>query len=242
MRLKYGTIERANYGHCLLQAAYLARKLGHACISAIEFGVAGGNGIVALELHAEHVRRETGVKIAIYGFDTGKGMPEPLDYRDLPYLWQAGYFVMEQDRLRARLRSAQLVLGPVQKTVSTFLHQKNPPPIGFISFDLDYYSSSVAALRIFEAEHKYLLPRVACYFDDMVGDIDLAYNEFTGELLAIKEFNETHEHVKVAPVQGLRFSGGRLPRLWHEQIYVAHLFRHPDYGRPIADLTQAPLS
>ena len=26
------------------------------------------------------------------------------------------------------------------------------------------------------------------------------------------------------------YSGNRIPQLWHEQIFVAHLFRHPDYG------------
>jgi hypothetical protein len=86
------------------------------------------------------------------------------------------------------------------------------------------------------------LPRVACYFDDIVGDIDCAYNEFTGELLAIKEFNAAHEHVKIAPVQGLRFHGRRLPQHWHDKIFVAHLFQHPDYGRPISDRAQVPLA
>src|SRR5262249_32077140 len=137
---------------------------------------------------------------------------------------QAGYYAMDQDRLKARLRSARLVLGPVEETVPAFCQQSNPPPIGVIAFDLDYYSSTVAALRILEAEHRYLMPRVACFFDDMCGDIDSAYNEFTGELLAIKEFNAAHEHVKLAPVQGLRFFGSRLPQLWHEQVFVAHLF------------------
>jgi len=62
-RLKYGTIERANYGYCLLHAAKLARQLGHVRISAIEFGVAGGNGLVALERHALSVTAETGVQV-----------------------------------------------------------------------------------------------------------------------------------------------------------------------------------
>lgn len=50
------------------------------------------------------------------------------------------------------------------------------------------------------------MPRVACYFDAMVGDIDWAYNEFTGELFTIKEFNAAHHDIKLAPVQGLCFS------------------------------------
>jgi hypothetical protein len=242
LKLDYNTVERPWYGHPLLHAAKLARKLGYKQISAIEFGVAGGNGLLALELHAAHVTRETGVTISIFGFDTGRGMPQPLDYRDMPYLWQAGYYSMDEDLLRARLQSSTLILGPVETTLPAFFEKESPPPIGFIAFDLDYYSSTVSALKVLEAEHKYLLPRVACYVDDMVGDVDWAYHEFAGELLAIKEFNAAHEDMKVAPVQGLRFYLGRLPQVWHEQIFVAHIFRHPDYNRPISDMSQLPLS
>jgi hypothetical protein len=241
-KLDYGTIDRAHYGHCMLQSAMLARKLGHSRISCIEFGVAGGAGLVAMERHAEAVHAETGVEVVVFGFDTGKGMPAPQDYRDLPYLFQPGYFAMDVPKLKARLNSAKLILGDVAQTVRGFAEQENPPPIGFIAFDLDYYSSTLTALKIFETSHRYVLPRVACYFDDMVGDIDWAYNEFTGELLAIKEFNAEHENIKIAPVSGLRFSGRRIPQTWHEQIFVAHLFTHPDYGKPINEVTQLPLA
>lgn len=241
-KLSFGTIERPHYGHCLLKAAELGAKLGHQRISAIEFGVAGGNGLLSLESHAAMVQRETGVGVDVYGFDTGTGMPPPQDYRDMPYMWQAGYFAMDPGALRARLKSARLVLGPVEQTVRDFCADHQPAPIGFIAFDLDYYSSTVAALQILEQDSRHFLPRVACYFDDTVGDIDWAYNDFTGELLAIREFNERHQHLKVAPVRGLRFFKGRLPQIWHEQIYVAHFFRHADYGRPVSGVTQHPLA
>jgi hypothetical protein len=241
-KLNYSVLHRPHYGHCVLHAALLARELGLSRISAIEFGVAGGNGLLALERHAEYVTAETGVQIAVYGFDSGAGMPPPSDYRDMPYLWREGYFAMDLDQLNARLRSAKLLLGQVEETVAGFCAQEEPPPIGFIAFDLDYYSSTVAALKIFESEERYLLPRIACYFDDVVGDIDWAFNEFMGELLAIKEFNANHDRIKLALVEGLRFSSARVPRLWHEQIYVAHLFDHPDYCRPIRMRTQLPLA
>jgi hypothetical protein len=241
-KLDHGMIERAHYGHCMLHAAMLARKLGHQRIASIEFGVAGGNGLVAMERHAEAVQAETGVEVAVYGFDTGNGMPPPQDYRDMPYMWQSGYFAMDVPKLQASLTSAKLILGEVEETLRDFTARENPPPIGFVAFDLDYYSSTVTALKIFEAEHRYLLPRVACYVDDMVGDIDWAYSEFTGELLAIKEFNMAHDDRKIAPVSGLRFWGKGIPKIWHEQIFVAHLFTHPDYGKPISEMTQLPLA
>jgi hypothetical protein len=241
-KLNHETVARPAYGHCLLQSAMVAKKLGHTHISAIEFGVAGGNGLVALEDHALRVERETGVRVSVYGFDTGTGLPPPGDYRDLPYMWQEGYFAMDVPRLKTQLRSATLLLGPVENTLPAFFREREPSPIGFVSFDLDYYSSTRAALRVFESEPRFLLPRVACYFDDVVGDVQWAYNEFTGELLAIREFNEAHDAIKISRVRGLRFWRDRIPRLWHEQIYVAHMFAHPEYGRPTSSVTQLPLA
>ena len=48
------------YGYGLLNAALLAKRLGHARVTAIGFGVAGGNGLVALDHHAARVAAETG--------------------------------------------------------------------------------------------------------------------------------------------------------------------------------------
>jgi hypothetical protein len=233
--LELGSVDRPWYGYPLLHSAWMARKLGHKRISAIEFGVAGGNGLVSLERHAERVTKETGVEIAIYGFDTGRGMPQPQDVRDIPYLWQAGDFAMDEAKLRARLKAAKLQLGLVEDTVAQFFAKENPSPIAFISFDMDYYSSTMAAFKIFEADHKYFLPRVTCYFDDLAGGIIDAYNEFTGEVLAIADFNAAHADMKIGRVRGLRHYSKNIPRQWHEQIYVAHRFAHPDYGRSVND-------
>ena len=142
---------------------------------------------------------------------------------------------MDVPKLRARLKTARLLLGDVAETLPGFTEREKPPPIGFIVFDLDYYSSTVTALKILEADHRYLLPRVACYLDDMIGDIDWAYNDLTGE------FNEQHDDIKIAPVSGLRFSGSHIPQAWHEQTFVAHLFTHPDYRTHVHDFSQLPL-
>ncbi len=239
--LELGSVDRAWYGYPLLHSAWTARKLGYNRISALEFGVAGGNGLVALEQHAERVYNETGVEVAVYGFDTGTGMPQPQDARDMPYLWQSGYFAMDQAKLNARLRSAKLELGRVEETVAQFFAKEDPPPIGFISFDLDYYSSTVGALKVLDAEYKRYLPRVVCYFDDIAGGILDAYNEFSGELLAIKEFNCAHADIKISRVRGLSGHGRLLPAQWHEKLYVAHLFEHPDYCKATSDTTDLVL-
>jgi hypothetical protein len=240
-KISYRSIDRPYFGHCLCHAAMLARQLGHNRIAAIEFGVAGGNGLLSLERHARMVERETGVAVQVYGFDTGSGMPQLLDYRDQPYLYEPGYFKMDIEKLKARLTTAKLCIGPIEDTLTDFVSREEPPPIGFIAVDVDYYSSTVPILRIFEADQKYLLPRVACYLDDITGDIDWAFNEFTGELLAINEFNAAHDDIKIAPVKGLRYANNHIPQEWHEKVFVAHLFKHPHYGHLVSKVTQLPI-
>jgi len=230
-KIAIGAIERPHYGHCLLQSALQARALGHESIAAIELGVSGGRGLLALERHAERVEAETGVKIQVYGFDLGSGMPKAADYRDLPYVWQAGFYRMDVEALRARLSRATLVIGPVEETLKSFFQTHNPAPLGFVAFDMDYYSSTSQAWALFSAEPSRYLPRVACYFDDIVGDLDYGFNDFTGELLAISEFNATHSDRKLARPSGLRHSHKRVPMSWHEQIFLLHLFEHPAYCR-----------
>jgi hypothetical protein len=242
-KIRYNSVDRPHYGYGVHQAALLARKLGVKRISAIEFGVAGGEGLLALERHAELARRDTGVEVATYGFDTGAGLPPPEDVRDMPYLFEAGDYRMDVERLRRRLKSSKLILGDVARTVEGFCNREDPPPIGFVALDLDFYSSTAAALKILHAEHRFFLPRVVCYVDDMVGGAAEAYNEFAGPLLAIRDFNEGQERVKIASVVGLRHISKHLPQVWHEQVFIAHRFGHPDYNRPIEDPanTQLPL-
>src|SRR4051794_28712639 len=68
-RIEHSAIDRPHYGYCVLQAAKLAKRLGHKSVSVIEFGVAGGNGLVNLEMHAGEVSKLTGIDIQIFGFD-----------------------------------------------------------------------------------------------------------------------------------------------------------------------------
>lgn len=185
-QLELGLVDRPHYAFGLLRAAIEARSLGYKSVTAVEFGVAGGNGLLALEQYAEQISSEIGIDIKVVGFDTGQGLPAPVDYRDLPHLWAQGDFEMDVDRLRGRLSSAELVLGLVAKTVPEYLETHDPEsPIGFVSFDLDLWSSTVDAFNIFRSSPHHCLPRTWCYFDDIVGT-----TEDVGELLAIREFNE----------------------------------------------------
>jgi hypothetical protein len=228
-KLKYDALPRPNYAYGTYHAALQARALALPRISVIEFGVAGGNGLVELESVAFAVERETGVEIDVYGFDTGEGMPMPVDHRDMPYVWQPGFFKMDVAALEARLRKAKLVLGNVSTTVPQFLERTRPAPIGFASIDLDYYSSTVEALRIFEnRDPSTYLPRIFLYLDDIIGDDWELHSEFAGELLAVKEFSERHTQRKIGKINCLRYKR-MLWSPWVEQMFVLHLFDHPKY-------------
>lgn len=220
------------YAYGVLLAAHLAARLSLPSISVLELGVAGGNGLVELERLAAILGANHGIDIEVAGFDLGDGMPTPVDYRDSPYAWQKGFFAMDEPLLRSRLQRAELAIGDIAITGRAFL-ERSPAPIGFISFDLDYYSSTVAAFAAL-LDHKDLdsyLPRVVCYFDDTVGPHSELHSDLTGELLAIREFNEMHRDRKLAPIHGLRYKLLPLEGPWVAGIYVLHLFEHPLYDR-----------
>ena len=55
--------------------------LGLAGITVIEFGVAGGSGLVSLQSIAREVAGDLDLEISTWGFDSGSGMPPATDYR-----------------------------------------------------------------------------------------------------------------------------------------------------------------
>jgi hypothetical protein len=219
------TSPRPHYLWGSLCAAFLARALGHPRVSVIEFGVAGGNGLAELERVAQDTERISGVGIDVYGFDTGHGLPKPKDYRDLPQIFLEGDYGMDVPRLRQRLSKAHLVLGDVRQTVPRFLAE-DPAPIGFIAFDLDMYSSTMDAFAVFDGPPRRLLPRIVCYFDDITG---YSHSDFTGERLAIHDFNQNHPLRKLSKIYGLRY-WLQQDRAWTDLMFMLHAFDHEQYG------------
>jgi hypothetical protein len=222
----WSLVDRPHYAFGLLHSATEARCLGHRELTAIEFGVAGGNGLLAMEAYAADISDLVGIKIHVVGFDTGTGLPAPEDYRDIPYLWAPGDFDMDVSGLRSRLRSASLRLGPISETLPTFMREVDAKaPIGFVAIDVDLWSSTRDCLTMFDSDSYTRLPRVWCYFDDIIGTIpDI------GELLAIDEFNAANETVKIRQPFNLRTNIPLQPA-WAEQMWQAHSFHHPDYTR-----------
>ena len=80
---------------------------------------------------------------------------------------------MDEVKLRARLAPrTTLVMGNVADTVERFFEEYRPPPLGFVSVDVDLYSSSRDALRIFTTAGSSMLWHVPVYCDD----IDFIFN------------------------------------------------------------------
>jgi hypothetical protein len=241
-RLTWDAHPYPQYAYGLHRAAVQAQRLGLPAIAAVEFGVAGGNGLLQLERHARDITALTGVKISVFGLDAGGGLPPAATNRDLPYVWRQGQFAMDHDALRARLQGARLLLGDVADTVEELIDLVADAPVGFVSFDLDYYTSTVAALRLFDAPDACLLPRVMCFFDDLIGQDDELHCEFAGEALAIDEFNASHETRKLGLIYGLKWKR-RIPSHWNDTTFVLHSFEHPLYSRYIGrDNWQLPLT
>jgi hypothetical protein len=230
LRSEAGRVGYPQYLYGLLCAARTAKAVGAKEFTAIEFGVASGNGLVAMEEHAITVGKRWGMSIQVVGFDTSKGLPPRTDPRDCPFAFRGGEFKMDEPKLRARLKHAQLRLGDVAETVRGFATE-NFPPIGFISNDLDLYTSTRDSFALLELQPHQLLPRVAMYFDDLVS---YPYSTVSGEWAAIHEFNSNHQERQIGQLYGLKHHIGRAYRfaLWVESFFVFHVFNHKSYNLP----------
>jgi hypothetical protein len=235
-RLSFCAVDRPHYGHCIYEAAQLAARLGYPRISVIEFGCGGGNGLVNAEMHIAEIVKLLPVEIELYGFDTGEGLPQAVDYRDFPHYFRPGQYKMDMAALQSKLKRAKLVIGDIKNTIGRFFAEYEPAPIGCVFHDLDYYSSTSDALSLFEADAEHLLPRIFMYFDDIIGNNAWAISEFAGELLAIEEFNRRHAYRRIA-------ANRCMPLLypdqwWAHQIYIYHDFQHPRYNDFVAHEVQ----
>lgn len=231
-RVQYDIFDRPHYAYGVFAAAELAGKLGLGAVQVMEFGVAGGAGLLALERIARAVESCSQIKVDVCGFDSGQGMPPASDYRDLPHVWSEGFYQMDVPKLKAALHARTgLVIGDIRKTLAEW---KPASPVGFIAFDLDYYSSTRAALTIFDRPSDERLPRIYSYFDDIMWPEYACHNERVGELCAIREFNSEHADKNLSPIH--MFSHMRPHRLpWNDKMYVLHDFSHPLYCRNLTE-------
>lgn len=225
-KVAWDLVVRQQYAFPILYAADAAKKYGFNRVTVVELGVAGGAGLLNMCRIAERTRAATGIDIRVVGFDTGKGMPPALDYRDLPECFQEGDFPMDFPRLRASLPPfAELIIGDVAETVPEFARRLSAEaPLGFVAVDVDYYSSAKLALQILTGDVGGLLPLIPVYLDDIGVD---GSNPWTGELLAVNEFNAEHELRKIAPFTLLRSRRIFKNTQWIDRMFAAHIHDHP---------------
>lgn len=225
-RVNFDLVVRQHNAYSILSAADRALYYGVQSITVVEFGVAAGAGLMNMCELAERVSAATGVEIKVVGFDSGTGMPPPQGFRDHPELYQEGDFPMDFESLRAKLPSnGELILGPLRDTVEQFRERRldTMAPLAYVVIDVDYYSSTVDALKIFDGPAEAYLPLTLVYLDDVALD---HHNPFAGEELAVCEFNDGHAHRKA--VRHEFFETSRIFRRapWLKHIYFMHIMDH----------------
>ena len=239
-KVAFDLILRQPYAYGVLRAADLAAAAGFGSVTVIECGVGAGTGLLNLGKVAARTRGATGIEVKVVGFDTGKGLPPPADYRDHPEMYQGGDFPMDIDEVRRALpENTRLVLGPLSETVPKFIEQlETGSPIGFVAVDVDYYSSAVDSLALLTHpdSNRYLaLPMI--YLDDISNE---GHNSWCGELLAVAEFNSANKLRKIEQDRFLEtrrlFKNAR----WLRNTYLLHVLDHPSaqrlkVSRPVYD-------
>ncbi len=230
-KVAFDLVVRHHTAYCLLRCADQARARGLRSITAVEFGVAAGAGLLNMAEIASRVTLETGVKFKILGFDTARGMPPPVDYRDHPDLYRAGDFRMDEEALRRNMPSGvELVIGDLKDTAKSLVSMLSPDsPLGYVCIDVDYYSSTKQALTCLVGAPDLYLPMTYVYLDDLEYD---AHNSNCGELLALSEFNRDVRPRIIERPAFLRGYRVMKNARWIDHVFIYHVLDHPARAHP----------
>ena len=220
---------RPHYETVLYESCKVAKKLGHDDLCVLELGVADGNGILSLIKYKRIIENELNVKIKVYGFDLGTGLPEIKKKEDLPFFWKQGDYKSGGFEKLNNINDVKIYQGDIKNTILDFANS-NISKIACIFFDLDLYSSTESFLSNINNLEKYLLPRTLCYFDDLYV-ADNCVDNTNGELLAIAEFNKQNSNFQLGkPIDHL--NDFKFP-LAKGQLYTLHNFKNEQYNQYI---------
>jgi len=232
-KIKYDLVPRAPYSFGLdlafkeTQRLKNNYKLNIKRIIIIEFGVASGAGLMNLAKTSKKLSKYYNIDTQVVGFDTGKGLPKPMDYRDHPEKYLDGDCVpIDLVKLKSNLPDkTKIYFGDVNDSIIEFEKDLlDGDYIGFISHDFDYFSSTKDAFTIFDLSQVNFIPRTVMYFDD-IQDID--DHEFAGELLAIKDFNSINKKRKIVELNQLRYT-----RIFKNSVWLKQMFWYMDFNNP----------
>jgi hypothetical protein len=224
-------VDRPGYSYGIYNAAIQAKSLGHSTMGILEFGVAQGNGIKVMQKICKEISKEINVNFAIYGFDGASGLPESHNLKDQIYFWRENMF-SNNNKNYSNIENhiTKIIIGSVESTSVNFIEVHKPPVIGFVAFDLDYYTSTKAAFSLFNKINiNNFLPRVECFMDDTASFNYLSASSHTGVLLAINEFNQQDSDIQILQKVGIGRSRKQLSG-WFDACFVLHNFNHDKYN------------
>jgi len=237
LSLKFKTF-KPHYESILYEGCLEAKKLGIKKVSALELGVAGGNGMVSLEKYKKKIQKVLDIEIDIYGFDTGYGLPKTENVNeDLPFFWRSDLYKIDKEALEKKINS-KIFFGDVKDTVDDFI-KTNKSKVSCIFFDLDLYTSTKNFVNQIPKLSDHLLPRVLCYFDDVYVPENYI-NQFNGVFKAIEEFNKSTEKFKLGYSVD-HHKNFKFP-LAKSSIYTLHSFENELYKKYISENIESDLS
>ena len=73
--------------------------------------------------YKKRIQKVLNIKIDIYGFDMGSGMPESSIPEDLPFYWKQGQYKTDKELL-ARTVNSKIIYGNIKDTVDEFIKIK----------------------------------------------------------------------------------------------------------------------
>ena len=225
-KIKYDLVPRQPYAFGLNEAFRKVKlqKLNIKKILILEFGVASGAGLFNLQFIANRLSKIYNLDYEVIGFDTGKGMPPPIDYKDHPEKYNENDFPPLNLSQKNLPRKTKIFYGDIKDNVHLIKNELGESNvIGFISIDVDYYSSTISCLESLKFESSSYLPSTIMYFDD-INNPD--HNEFCGQLLAINEFNKANQNRKISKMTQLRNWRYFKNALWLDQMYFLHVLDH----------------
>ena len=192
--VKKGIVPRPHYALGLLLAAKQAHDLGLKEIKVLELGCYNFDGIIDLENYANDIKKFLNINIEIFGFTLKSGLPKyKINNFDRLSRWDVGDYKFDNKTNYNNLKSSKIFFGEIKNTIPQFVKKYKKTflnsPIGFVMFDLDYYTSTKIGLNLLKLNISNYLPRTYAYFDDH------SFSSFDeGERKAIIEFNKISKY------------------------------------------------
>lgn len=159
-----------------------------------EFGVGWGGTMLSFIRAAQRAAQAGALRIEdvkIVGFDSFEGLPDKASAADDHPEWRRGSFAHSEDFIRSQLAATgfpmanvRLVKGFFEASLTPALAEElRAPPPSIVTVDVDYYSSTVAALDFVTP---LLRSGAVFYFDDLYS---FHLHPEMGQVRAINEYH-----------------------------------------------------